>query len=186
MELFIFIILVLIISIILHELAHGYAAYALGDPTAKLAGRLTLNPFSHMDPIGSVVIPGLLIISQTPFLFGWAKPVPYNPHNLKHARWGESFVAAAGSLTNLLIASLFALIIQLGGDVFSPTFLSFAAIVVFVNLFLGLFNLIPLPPLDGYTVLRNALPYRLARPFFYAIFLLFSAMTGFTHLPWML
>ena len=101
---FIFTLIVLILSIILHEIAHGYAAASLGDPTARLAGRLTLNPLKHLDPVGSVLIPLLLIISGGGILFGWAKPVPYNPYNLKNQRWGEAIVAAAGSLTNIAIA----------------------------------------------------------------------------------
>src|SRR5690242_5081085 len=92
----VFTILVLIYSIIIHEVAHGYAADMLGDPTARLAKRLTLNPLRHIDPIGSVILPGLLVLSHSPFLFGWAKPVPYNPYNLKSQRWGEAIVAVAG------------------------------------------------------------------------------------------
>ena len=95
---------VLILSIIAHEVAHGYAADALGDPTARLAGRLTLNPLPHIDLMGSVIIPALLISTGSPILFGWAKPVPYNPYNLKNKRWGEALVAVAGSATNLLLA----------------------------------------------------------------------------------
>lgn len=164
MEAILFIILILIFSIILHELAHGYVAYMLGDPTAKIAGRLTLNPIPHIDLVGSVIIPGLLVLSNASFLFGWAKPVPYNPHNLRNQRWGETLVAVAGSLTNLFLAVLFALIIRFGTPVLPPTFIELSAYVVAINLFLGLFNLIPIPPLDGYTVLRSALPYRFSVP----------------------
>ena|SRR5438132_653523 len=88
----IFTILVLIYSVIVHEVAHGYAAYMLGDPTAKLAKRLSLNPLRHIDMVGTIIIPGILVLSHSPFLFGWAKPVPYNPYNLKNQRWGESIV----------------------------------------------------------------------------------------------
>lgn len=154
--------LILIFSIIIHEVAHGYAADALGDPTARLAGRLTLNPIPHIDPMGSVVIPALLMLSGSSILFGWAKPVPYNPYNLRNTRWGETFVAAAGILTNLFLAVLFGLLVRYGAGVLSTTELSVAAAVSFVNLFLGLFNLIPFPPLDGFTVLRSALPWHLA------------------------
>lgn len=164
METILFLVLILIFSIILHEIAHGYAAYALGDPTAKLAGRLTLNPVSHIDFIGSILVPAFLVLTQASFLFGWAKPVPYNPHNLKNQRWGETIVASAGSLTNLFLAIVFALIIRFGAPVLPPSFIELSAAVVLVNLFLGLFNLIPIPPLDGYTVLRSALPYRFAIP----------------------
>lgn len=153
---------VLILSIIAHEVAHGYAANALGDPTAKLAGRLTLNPLAHIDPLGSIIIPGLLVISGSPILFGWAKPVPYNPYNLRNQRWGEAIVAVAGSATNILLAIIFALIIRFGANTFSANTLSFLATIAFVNLFLGCFNLIPFPPLDGFTFLRGILPYRLS------------------------
>ncbi|HVM58821.1 MAG TPA: site-2 protease family protein, partial [Candidatus Paceibacterota bacterium] len=152
----------LILSIIAHEVAHGYAADALGDPTARLAGRLTLNPLPHIDPLGSVLIPALLIFTGSPILFGWAKPVPYNPYNLRDHRWGETLVAIAGSATNLLLAVLFGLIVRFGGSLIGSTALSVAATIAFVNLFLGLFNLIPFPPLDGFTALRSALPWHLA------------------------
>jgi len=158
-------VIVLIVSIIAHEVAHGYAANALGDPTARLAGRLTMNPLSHIDPLGSVIIPSLLVFTGSPMLFGWAKPVPYNPYNLKNQRWGEAIVAVAGSATNLLLALFFGLIVRFGVDVFAPATLSFAATIAFVNLFLGLFNLIPFPPLDGFTVVRGILPYKLAGDF---------------------
>jgi Zn-dependent protease len=154
--------LVLIFSIILHEVAHGYAADSLGDPTARMSGRLTLNPIPHIDLMGSIVIPALLMFSGSSMLFGWAKPVPYNPYNLKDQRWGEALVAVAGSATNLLIAVIFGLIIRFGGVSLPPAALSVAATIAFVNLFLGLFNLIPFPPLDGFTVLRTILPWHLS------------------------
>lgn len=160
---------VLILSIIAHEVAHGYAADSLGDPTARLAGRLTLNPFPHIDPMGSVVLPALLMFTGSPILFGWAKPVPYNPYNLKNQHWGETIVAIAGSATNITLAIIFGLIVRFGsvplasGDTaLSAAALSLAATIAFVNLFLGLFNLIPFPPLDGFTALRSALPWNLA------------------------
>ncbi len=160
----IFTIAILILSIILHEVAHGYAANALGDPTAKLAGRLTLNPLPHIDLVGSVIIPGILVLTQAGFLFGWAKPVPYNPYNLKNQRWGEAFVGVAGVATNLLMAVLFAGIARASYAYGFTDFAELALVVVFVNLFLGLFNLIPLPPLDGFTVLRGALPPKYTLP----------------------
>jgi Zn-dependent protease len=154
---------ILILSIIAHEVAHGYAADSLGDPTARLAGRLTLNPIPHIDLMGSIIIPALLIFTQSPILFGWAKPVPYNPYNLRDQRWGEAIVAVAGSATNLLLALIFGLIVRFGLSIgFTPSALSFAATIAFINLFLGLFNLIPFPPLDGFTALRAALPWHLA------------------------
>lgn len=160
----IFSIIVLIISVIVHEIAHGYAANWLGDPTAKLAGRLTLNPVSHVDPVGSILVPGLLIVSGTGMLFGWAKPVPYNPYNLRNQRWGEAIVAVAGSATNLFLALLFGLLVRYGVGVLPDPVIALSATIALINLFLGLFNLIPIPPLDGFTVLRSVLPYRLAAP----------------------
>lgn len=165
LEFQIFTIIVLIISVIIHEVAHGYAAQALGDPTAKLAGRLTLNPLPHIDLLGSIIVPGLLVLSQAGFLFGWAKPVPYNPFNLKNQRWGEAIVGAAGVATNLLIAVLFAVIARMSYASGMSDFAELAIVIVFVNLFLGLFNLIPFPPLDGFTVLRGILPIRWSIPF---------------------
>lgn len=156
---------VLILSIIIHEVAHGYAANALGDPTARLAGRLSLNPLPHIDPMGSIIIPLLLVFTNSPIFFGWAKPVPYNPYNLRDQRWGETLVAVAGSATNLLLAVLFGLIVRFGAAALSPTALSLAASIAFINLFLGAFNLIPFPPLDGFTALRAALPWRLSSGF---------------------
>jgi len=160
MDIAIFTIVILIFSIILHEVAHGYAAQSLGDPTAKLAGRLTLNPLPHIDPIGSILIPAMLVFTQAGVLFGWAKPVPYNPYNLKNQRWGEAIVGVAGVATNLAIAVLFAIITRVAVAQGMTEFASLASLVVLVNLSLGLFNLIPIPPIDGFTVLRSALPYK--------------------------
>ena len=162
--LILFTVVLLIVSIILHEVSHGFAAYALGDPTAKNAGRLTLNPLPHIDLVGSVLIPAFLVLTSAGFLFGWAKPVPYNPLNLKNQRFGEGLVAIAGPAMNIFIALVFSLVIRFGSTL-PETFISLAAIVVLINLFLGLFNLIPIPPLDGYTVLRSILPYKFSLPF---------------------
>jgi len=156
----VFTIVILIVSVILHEVAHGYAANWLGDRTAKLAGRLTLNPLPHIDPIGSVIIPALLVVTNAGFMFGWAKPVPYNPYNLRNQRWGEAFVAVAGVATNLLIAVLFAVVARISLAQGAVAFAELAAIVCVVNLFLGLFNLIPIPPLDGFGVLRGIVPMK--------------------------
>ncbi|MDE2021674.1 MAG: site-2 protease family protein [Patescibacteria group bacterium] len=154
---------VLILSIIAHEVAHGYAADSLGDPTARLAGRLTLNPLPHIDLMGSIVLPALLVFTHSPILFGWANPVPYNPYNLKNQRWGEALVAVAGSATNLFLAIVFGIIIRFGVSFgLDASAISFAATIAFINLFLGLFNLIPFPPLDGFTALRAALPWHLS------------------------
>lgn len=154
---------VLILSVIAHEVAHGYAANSLGDPTARLAGRLTINPLPHIDLMGSIVIPALLVFGNSPILFGWAKPVPYNPYNLRSQRWGETLVALAGSATNISIAVIFGLLVRFGSTVgLDTTALSLAANIAFINLFLGLFNLIPFPPLDGFAALRSALPWHLS------------------------
>lgn len=155
---------VLILSIIAHEVAHGYAADSLGDPTARLAGRLTMNPLPHIDLMGSVVVPGLLVFSGSPIFFGWAKPVPYNPYNLKNSRWGEALVGVAGSATNIFLAIVFGLLVRYGASFgLDAVALSLATTIAFVNLFLGLFNLIPIPPLDGFTTLRAILPWHAAQ-----------------------
>jgi Zn-dependent protease len=164
-DLIIFSVIVLIFSVIIHEVAHGYAANALGDPTAKLAGRLTLNPFRHIDPVGTILVPALLKLSGSPFLFGWAKPVPYNPYNLRNQRWGEAFVAIAGVATNLFLAVVFGLLTRYAYATGSYAFGDMAAVIVLVNLFLGIFNLVPFPPLDGYTFLRSIMPPRKAMAF---------------------
>jgi len=162
MELFLALV-VLIFSIIAHEVAHGYAADSLGDPTARLAGRLTLNPLPHIDLMGSLVLPALLVFTQSPILFGWAKPVPYNPYNLKNQRWGEALVAVAGSATSLFLALLFGLLVRYGSMFgFDENAIALSATIAFINLFLGLFNLIPFPPLDGFTALRAALPWQMS------------------------
>lgn len=158
---FIFPLAVLILSVILHEVSHGYAAQMLGDPTARLMGRLTLNPLKHIDPLGSIIIPGLLLITHSNFLFGWAKPVPYNPYNLRGGSWAEAFVAGAGPLTNFFLAVIFGLVIRFGaGFGLPPQFLALSAYIVFINVLLAIFNLIPVPPLDGSKVLRAVLPYQ--------------------------
>ena len=158
--------IILILSIILHEVAHGYAANWLGDPTARLAGRLSPNPLVHIDPIGSVLIPGILYLTGAQFLFGWAKPVPYNPYNLRNQRWGESFVAAAGPLTNLLLAFIFAGIIRLSPTLgLDANFVEMLGYIVFINILLAFFNAIPFPPLDGSKIIVPFLPFGLAQKY---------------------
>lgn len=156
------VIIVLILSIVLHEVAHGYAANWLGDPTARLAGRLSPNPLLHIDPIGSVIVPLMLFLTNAGFLFGWAKPVPYNPYNLNNQKWGESIVAAAGPLTNLLLAIIFGLLIRLAIPLgLSSATIELAGYIVLINVLLCLFNLIPIPPLDGSKVIEPFLPFSL-------------------------
>ncbi len=154
------IIAVLIISIVLHEMAHGYAANALGDPTARLAGRLSGNPLVHLDPLGSVIIPALLFFGNAGILFGWAKPVPYNPYNLNNKKYGEALVAAAGPAVNILLAFIFAMIIR-AADILSlsSSFVEIASYVVYINILLACFNMIPFPPLDGSKILMAFLPF---------------------------
>lgn len=154
--LFGFSIIILILSVIAHELAHGYAADFLGDPTPRLAGRLSLNPLVHIDAFGSVVVPTISYLLGGA-IFGWAKPVPYNPYNLK-SRAGEAFVASAGILTNLLLALIFGLILRFFGESLSPSFTMLASSVVFINCLLAVFNSIPVPPLDGSKVIFSFLP----------------------------
>lgn len=164
----IILIIVLIASIVVHEVAHGYAALKLGDPTAKLQGRLTLNPIVHMDPVGSVLVPGILALSAVAmpgapaFLFGWARPVPYNPYNFTDQKYGEAKVAAAGPAANLLIAVVFGVLLQTSGLLGLPAeFVNIAYQVIAINVLLMIFNLFPIPPLDGSKILPAFLPFEL-------------------------
>ena len=177
MEVFLIGLLILVFSAILHEIAHGYVADKLGDPTARLAGRLTLNPLPHIDPMMSVAVPLLLILSGSPIVFGAAKPVPVNPIMLKEGRKDLALVALAGPLTNLLIATAAAVIIKLLSQSLPETIISILSTVVFYNLALGFLNLIPIPPLDGSKFFSIILPERTAQKYFalapFGIFLLF-------------
>ncbi len=152
---------VLIFSVMLHEISHGYVAEHLGDPTARQAGRLTLNPIKHVDPFGSVILPFILFAMNSPVLFGWAKPVPYNPAYLKNPKTGAGKIAMAGPLSNLIIAVVFGILFRflpvVGYSVDSPIYVFFSTIVL-LNLLLAVFNLVPLPPLDGSKVLFSLLP----------------------------
>jgi len=157
-----FLIAVIILSVVIHEVSHGYAANFLGDPTARLAGRLTLNPLKHLDLLGSVIIPGLLIMFGG-FIFGWAKPVPYNPYNLRAGRSGPAIVAAAGPAANLFLALLFALMLRFAvpAGLLSPITAGVFGSIAIVNIMLAVFNLLPVPPLDGSKILFAVLPWRL-------------------------
>jgi Zn-dependent protease len=166
----VFYIIILILSIVIHEFAHGYSAYLLGDNTAKLSGRLTLNPIKHLDLFGSVVLPLILIISNSGFVIGWAKPVPYNPRNLRNERKGTFIVSISGILANLFVALFFSILIRLSpyifeylnmGVSFATAFYKISSIVVILNLVLAIFNLMPIPPLDGSKLLFSILPQKI-------------------------
>ena len=159
----IFFLIILIFSIIIHEIAHGYMAEWFGDPTARLAGRLTLNPVPHIDPLGSIILPALMLFgSAGTFAFGWAKPVPYNPHNLRNFKWGTVFVGIAGVAANLILAVIFGLMIRFNAElgITDGSFAEILGIIVFLNIVLAVFNMIPFPPLDGAKVLFAFLPVR--------------------------
>ncbi|KKS37310.1 MAG: hypothetical protein A3G49_01480 [Candidatus Sungbacteria bacterium RIFCSPLOWO2_12_FULL_41_11] len=162
---FIIQIAVLIFSVVVHEVSHGYAALALGDKTAKYAGRLTLNPVNHFDPFGSFLLP-LFTYFTTGFIFGWAKPVPYNPYNLRNQKWGPALVGAAGPLSNIFLAVFFGIVLRimisysLVGSALFANFFQIATFIVFLNLVLAVFNLVPIPPLDGSKVFFTLLPYQ--------------------------
>ena len=158
MSLTIFSLIILLFSIIMHEIAHGSVALRLGDPTAKNAGRLTLNPLKHIDTFGTILLPLLLVLIRSPFVVGWAKPVPVNPYNFRDQRWGSLKVSVAGPATNFLIAVIFGLAIRF---IPLPETLEFLfGLIVIYNFVLALFNLIPIPPFDGSHILFSVLPAR--------------------------
>ena len=155
---------ILLFSIVIHEVSHGAMAYRLGDPTAKHMGRLTLNPIKHLDLWGSFLVPILLLVVRSPVLFGWAKPVPYNPYNLSNKKWGPAMVAAAGPGANIAIAIVFGLAIRFSSYtsiIETPAFAGLVQIfslIVILNILLAVFNLVPIPPLDGSKLLFAVLP----------------------------
>jgi Zn-dependent protease len=157
---FIFSIIIVIMSVVVHEVSHGYAADALGDPTPRLQGRLTLNPLKHLDLFGSVLFPALSYMVGG-IIFGWAKPVMINPYNLKAKKWGEAIVAFAGPLSNIVLAVIFSMLVRYA-DVFglSQAFVTFSMTIIIMNIVLAIFNLIPIPPLDGSKILFAILPQR--------------------------
>ncbi|HOQ89147.1 MAG TPA: site-2 protease family protein [Candidatus Hydrogenedentes bacterium] len=165
--------LFLVFSLCVHEAAHAGMANRLGDPTARLMGRLTLNPIAHADLLGTVILPLFAMFSGISVLFGWAKPVPVNPSNLRDRKRGPMMVALAGPLSNLAIAICVALLLRAMATLFGamePDVRLLLAIkiiegLMFINLVLMIFNLIPLPPLDGYSVLEYFLPYEWAKKF---------------------
>ena len=152
----IFFFLVITFSAVIHEYSHGWMADRLGDPTARLAGRLTLNPIAHIDPFGTFLLPALLFLGTGGrMLFAYAKPVPVNPYNLKNSRYGSAYVAIAGPASNIILAFVFGMMVRVFPDsVLTP----FWAIIVFSNVLLAVFNLVPIPPLDGSKVLFSILP----------------------------
>lgn len=159
--LIIFQLAVLLFSVMIHEVSHGFMALRLGDETAKRFGRLTLNPLKHLDPIGSIFLPLLLFFTKFPVILGWAKPVPYDPNALyKDYKYGPLKVALAGPFSNLAVAFVFGLIVRFGAPVFNPVTLAFLSFIVFLNCLLAIFNLVPIPPLDGSKILTTVLPYR--------------------------
>lgn len=155
----------MVLAIVFHEVAHGWVARALGDPTAAEQKRLSLNPLRHVDPFGTIILPGLLKLSGAP-VFGWAKPVPVDFRRLRNPRWGMVLVAAAGPATNFVLAALAAVCLGLmvsasgmAARFVAENLLNF----LFINLFLGAFNLLPIPPFDGSRIVMGVLPGPLAR-----------------------
>ena len=162
----IFEIAILVFSVVIHEVSHGYMALFLGDHTAQFAGRLTLNPIKHIDPVGSILVPSMLAILGAPII-GWARPVPFNPYNLRNKKWGPALVGIAGPAANIALAVFFGLFIRFSplfsglfneGMLFS--FLRIIFMIALLNLSLAVFNLVPIPPLDGSKVLVAFLPYQ--------------------------
>lgn len=188
---------ILLFSAIIHEVAHGYVADKLGDPTARLSGRLTLNPKNHIDPFMSVLVPLMLIFSGSPIIFGAAKPVPIDPFNLKEGRKDIALVSLAGPLSNILLAVFFSFLVKFISLPFIthlfPLWLSTILYILFVlivkiNLLLAIFNLLPIPPLDGSKIFSLALPEKEAMVFMslgqvgflILLFLLFFPIGGFS------
>ena len=161
----------LMIAVILHEFAHGWVAEKMGDPTARLAGRLTLNPLPHIDPVGTILLPAMFIVLGSPVIFGWAKPVPINPMNFRDLRRGTFFVSIAGVTMNILLAVFFGLAFRIAleiGEASGPfvkeaiigPLLLFFQKSVLINLILAIFNMIPIPPLDGSRAVMSFLSFR--------------------------
>src|SRR3989344_3336665 len=185
---------ILVFSAILHEIAHGYVADRFGDPTARLAGRLTLNPKPHIDPMMSILLPLILILSGSPVIFGAAKPVPIDPFNLKEGLKDIALVSLAGPLTNVIIAVIAAIIFHVLLPIFGQSIIiAILGKIVEINIILAIFNLLPIPPLDGSKVFSLLLPKNMANAylslssvgFLILIFLLFFPIGGFSILRFM-
>jgi Zn-dependent protease len=177
----IFIAVSLVVAVILHELMHGLVADRLGDPTAREAGRISLNPVRHIDPVGTILLPGALIVLGSPFVIGYAKPVPVRSSRLRNPRVHMLLVSLAGPATNVVLAVIGGLTLRL----ISPTSLRLAQFLLFwtlTNLFLAVFNLLPLPPLDGSQLIATLLPGRLRNAYMafgrYSFLLLFLILWG--------
>lgn len=153
-------IVILLFSVIIHEVMHGVMALKFGDRTAENAGRLTLNPIPHIDPIGTIIMPLLLVLSGSPLLFGWAKPVPVNPLNFHNIKKGELYTASAGVLANFCLALFATLILHLTKSFSGPVIESILRFTIYINLVLAIFNSLPIPPLDGSKILQSYLPLK--------------------------
>ena len=181
----VFSLIVLFFSIVIHEVAHGSVAYYLGDSTAKNAGRLSMNPLAHIDLFGTVILPFLLFLMGLP-VFGWAKPVPINPYNLKNQKWGSLKVAIAGPSANLLIGLIFSLFVRFYS--LSDKMFIFFTIIAIYNFALAIFNLIPIPPLDGHHILFSFLSDRffkfkfILRQYGFMILIFFLFFFGFNFI----
>jgi Zn-dependent protease len=180
---------VLLFSVMIHEVAHGYVALLNGDPTARLSGRITLNPIPHIDPIGTILLPAILLLTGSRILFGWARPVPVNPSYFRDYRLGEITTSFAGPASNLLLALLFSYLLCLGMG--GPGLLLLAYYGCTINIFLAIFNLIPIPPLDGSHLVSAFLPYRLLQYYQYLepvgfiiiLLLFYSGIMGMILMP---
>lgn len=193
--LMIFGLIVFIYSVVIHEVSHGLAAQALGDDTAQLMGRLSLNPLKHIDMFGSVILPLLLVFSGSPFVFGYAKPVPYDPRNLRDQKYGPIKVAMAGPAANIGLALIFGMMLRFFPAALPATLIpDLFAMIVAINLVLAVFNLFPIPPLDGHWVLFTLLPARFHELkaflyrysiFLFLIFLIFIYPMIYPIIPWL-
>lgn len=187
-------IIILIFSVVIHEVSHGVVANHLGDPTARLSGRLTLNPIPHLDPIGSILVPGLLVLfSQLSggggFIIGWAKPVPVNTFNLRNQRWGPALVSLAGPASNLAVAFVFGMLLRFAPPgILTPQLFLALSSVAYLNLLLAVFNLLPIPPLDGSHLFLALAPRSVAaaiQPVMAQYGLLILLLFLFFLLPWL-